>query len=239
MSVAPKHVAVIMDGNGRWAKKRFMPRVAGHRAGRNAARKAIKYCVQHADIDVLTLFAFSTENWSRPEDEVNGLMELFATALNDELPKLQENGIRLRFIGDWSRFSNKLQAQMHHSQEVTATGRRLTVQLALNYGGRAEIVRASRQLAEQVKAGALQPEAITEETIASHLYSRGVPDPDLFIRTGGESRISNFLLWGLAYSELYFSATLWPDFDEAAMQEAVDWFATRQRRFGKTGEQLG
>lgn len=239
MSVAPKHVAVIMDGNGRWAKQRFMPRVAGHRAGRSAARKTVEYCARHADIDVLTLFAFSTENWSRPEDEVNGLMELFATALNDELPKLQENGIRLRFIGDWSRFSNKLQAQMHHSQEVTATGRRLTVQLALNYGGRAEIVRASRQLAEQVKAGALQPEAITEETIASHLYSRGVPDPDLFIRTGGESRISNFLLWGLAYSELYFSATLWPDFDEAAMQEAVDWFATRQRRFGKTGEQLG
>lgn len=227
-----------MDGNGRWAKRRFMPRVAGHRAGRNAARKTVEFCARHPDIEVLTLFAFSTENWSRPEEEVSGLMELFAGALSDEVPKLQKNGIRLRFIGDWSRFRTTLQAQMHQSQELTAAGRHLTVQLALNYGGRAEIVRATQQLAEQVKAGALQPDEISEEKIASHLYGRDVPDPDLFIRTGGESRISNFLLWGLAYSELYFSATLWPDFDEAAMQEAVEWYGTRQRRFGKTGEQV-
>lgn len=238
MSASPKHVAIIMDGNGRWAKQRFMPRVAGHRAGRNAARQAVEFCARHADVEVLTLFAFSTENWSRPEDEVTGLMELFAGALKDEVPKLKQNGIRLRFIGDWSRFSPKLQSQMHQAQEVTADGTNLTVQLALNYGGRAEIVRATQQLAEQVKSGTLQPNDITEAKIADHLYGRDVPDPDLFIRTGGESRISNFLLWGLAYSELYFSATLWPDFDESEMQEAVGWYSTRQRRFGKTGEQL-
>lgn len=238
MSTSPKHVAIIMDGNGRWAKQRFMPRVAGHRAGRNAARKSIEFCARDADIQVLTLFAFSTENWSRPAEEVSGLMELFANALSDEVVKLEKNGIRLRFIGDWSRFSPKLQAQMHTAQESTAKGKNLTVQLALNYGGRAEITRAACQLAEQVKAGTLQPDEITEERIASHLYSRDVPDPDLFIRTGGESRISNFLLWGLAYSELYFSDTLWPDFDESALQTAVDWFSTRQRRFGRTGEQV-
>lgn len=238
MNTVPKHVAIIMDGNGRWAKQRFMPRLAGHRAGRKAARAAVEFAARNPEIDVLTLFAFSTENWSRPEDEVSGLMGLFGKALSEEVPELKKNGIRIRFVGDLSRFSDELQAQMSAAEELTQGGSHLCLQLALNYGGRADIAQAVRQLAESVAAGELDPAVITEDHIAAQLYGASVPDPDLMIRTGGEKRISNFLLWDSAYAEFYFTDTLWPDFNETAFEAAVNWFAGRQRRFGKTGEQV-
>lgn len=245
MQAAPKHIAIIMDGNGRWAKQRFMPRLAGHRAGRKAARLAVEYAARHKQVEVLTLFAFSTENWSRPEEEVSGLMTLFSKALSEEVAELKKNGIQLRFVGDLSRFSAALQKKMAWAEAETEiqpgseAKPRLCLQLALNYGGRADIAQAVRALAQQVSSGQIRPDQITEDDIAANLYGAGLPDPDLFIRTGGESRISNFLLWGVAYAELHFSDTLWPDFDAAAFDSAMQWFATRQRRFGKTGEQVG
>lgn len=227
-----------MDGNGRWAKKRFMPRLAGHRAGRKAARRVVEYAARHPDVEVLTLFAFSTENWERPEDEVSGLMSLFSKALTEEVVELQKNGIQIKFVGDLTRFSTELQEKMQLAEATTAGGTRLCVQLALNYGGRADILQSVQAIAQKVVAGELAPNNIHESDIAAHLYGAGVPDPDLFVRTGGESRISNFLLWGVAYAELYFTDVLWPDFDEIELDKAVEWFATRQRRFGKTGEQV-
>jgi undecaprenyl diphosphate synthase len=238
MLTPPKHIAIIMDGNGRWAKKRLMPRLAGHRAGRKAAREAVEYAARDADIEVLTLFAFSTENWARPEEEVSGLMRLFASALSEEVGTLEENGIRIRFVGDLSRFSNELQQKMQQAEQRTAQGERLCLQLALNYGGRADITQSVRQLASKVAAGELKPADISETDIAEGLYGAAVPNPDLLIRTGGERRISNFLLWDLAYAEFYFTDILWPDFDAKEMALAVDWFAKRQRRFGQTGEQV-
>lgn len=238
MSNAPQHVAIIMDGNGRWAKKRLMPRLAGHRAGRNAARQAVEFAARHADINVLTLFAFSTENWSRPEDEVSGLMGLFGKALAEEVPELKKNGIAIRFVGDLSRFSAELQTKMAESEALTQGGENLTLQLALNYGGRADITQAVQQLVALAQQGEIEPADISEAAIASKLYGANVPDPDLMIRTGGERRISNFLLWDSAYAEFYFTDVLWPDFDTDAFATAVDWFAGRQRRFGKTGEQV-
>lgn len=227
-----------MDGNGRWAKKRLLPRLAGHHAGRKAARVAVEQAARHADVQVLTLFAFSTENWGRPEEEVDGLMSLFGKALTEEVPRLQEHGIQLGFVGDVSRFPAKLQQQMQAAIDDTAGGQRLSLRIALNYGGRADITRAVKQLAHQVEQGQLAADDITEASIAAGLYGAAYPYPDLLIRTGGERRISNFLLWDLAYAEFYFCDTLWPDFDAEEMQAALSWYAGRQRRFGKTGDQV-
>ncbi len=233
----PRHVAIIMDGNGRWAKKRMMPRIAGHRAGVESVRTIVQACTR-AGVQVLTLFAFSSENWRRPEKEVGLLMELFLTALQRETKKLSSNNVRLRVIGDRSRFPEKLQRAIADSEESTRNNTGLILVVAANYGGRWDITHATRQLAQQVEAGHLRAEAISEEHIRSHVSLADLPEPDLFIRTGGEQRISNFLLWQLAYTELYFTDTLWPDFNEDAFQQALDSFASRQRRFGRTGDQL-
>ena len=232
----PRHVAIIMDGNNRWAKKRLLPGVAGHKAGVDAVRAVIEVCVE-SGVEVLTLFAFSSENWQRPADEVSALMELFLTALRREARKLSQNGIRLRIIGDRSRFHPELQAAMAEAEALASDGRFL-LQVAANYGGQWDITQAARQLAERVQAGELRAEQIDAAMLEGCLATAGQPLPDLCIRTGGEHRISNFLLWQLAYSELYFSDLYWPDFKHEAMRKALANFATRQRRFGKTGDQV-
>ncbi|HWR79030.1 MAG TPA: polyprenyl diphosphate synthase [Pseudomonas sp.] len=234
---APRHVAIIMDGNNRWAKRRLLPGVAGHKAGVSAVRAVIKVCAE-AGVEVLTLFAFSSENWQRPADEVSALMELFLGALRREARKLNENGIQLRIIGDRSRFHPDLQAAMQQAEALTAGNHRFVLQVAANYGGQWDIVQATRQLAARVQQGELQPEAISAEDLQSCLSGADLPLPDLCIRTGGEHRISNFLLWQLAYAELYFSDLFWPDFKHAAMREALADYASRQRRFGMTSEQV-
>ncbi len=233
----PRHVAIIMDGNGRWARRRHLPRVAGHRVGLEAVRKTIKACVEQG-VEVLTLFAFSSENWRRPEEEVGLLMNLFMTALDREVKKLHKNGVSLRIIGDVAGFSPELQERIRQAEELTRENTVLSLNIAANYGGRWDITQACRRLAEEVAAGRLQSESITEEAVRRHLSLSDLPEPDLFIRTGGEQRISNFLLWQLAYTELYFTELLWPAFDDKAFAEAVDSFASRQRRFGRTGEQV-
>lgn len=236
-SVVPRHVAIIMDGNNRWAKKRFLPGVAGHKAGVDAVRAVIEVCAE-AGVEVLTLFAFSSENWQRPAAEVGALMELFLLALRREAKKLDQNGIRLRIIGDRTRFHPELQAAMQDVEQRTAHHTKFLLQIAANYGGQWDIVQAAQQLANAVKCGELEPEAITAERLEGCLSTAAQPLPDLCIRTGGERRISNFLLWQLAYSELYFSDLFWPDFKHQAMREALADFSTRQRRFGKTSEQI-
>ncbi|WP_259756591.1 polyprenyl diphosphate synthase [Pseudomonas sp. GCEP-101] len=233
----PRHVAIIMDGNNRWAKKRLMPGVAGHKAGVDAVRAVIKTCAE-AGVEVLTLFAFSSENWQRPADEVGALMELFLMALRREVRKLSANGIRLRIIGDRSRFAPELQAAMREAEALTANGGSMLLQVAANYGGQWDITQAAQRLAREVQAGHLAAEEITPELIQGCLSTGDQPLPDLCIRTGGEHRISNFLLWQLAYAELYFSDLYWPDFKHDAMQAALQDFASRQRRFGKTSEQV-
>ncbi len=236
-SKRPRHVAIIMDGNGRWARKRHLPRVAGHRVGLEAVRKTIKACVEQK-IEVLTLFAFSSENWRRPAEEVGLLMKLFMTALDREVKQLHKNGVRLRVIGDVSAFSPELQQRIAEAEALTAGNSTLCLNIAANYGGRWDIAQAARSLAAMVERGELAVEAIDESLLAQHLSLAELPEPDLFIRTGGEQRISNFLLWQLAYTELYFTDLLWPSFDAAALQQALDSFASRQRRFGRTGEQV-
>jgi len=233
----PRHVAIIMDGNGRWGRKRHLPRVAGHKVGLEAVRRTINCCVK-TGVEVLTLFAFSSENWRRPKDEVGVLMTLFMTALENEVKKLHQNGVRLRVIGDITAFSPELQQRIRDSEELTRDNNRLHLNIAANYGGRWDITRACRILAEEVEAGRLRSELITPQLIESHLSLTDLPEPDLFIRTGGEQRISNFLLWQLAYTELYFTDLLWPDFGEAAFDEALKSYACRQRRFGRTGDQV-
>lgn len=233
----PRHVAIIMDGNNRWARKRFMPGVAGHKAGVDAVRAVIEVCAEEG-VEVLTLFAFSSENWSRPEDEVGALMELFLRALRREVRKLSENGIRLRLIGDRSRFSAELQRAMADAEALTADGQRMTLVIAANYGGKWDMAQAARGLALDAAAGRLDASAITEDDFQDRLSTAEWPLPDLCIRTGGERRISNFLLWQLAYAELYFSDLYWPDFKHEAMRKALADFASRQRRFGKTSEQV-
>jgi undecaprenyl diphosphate synthase len=233
----PRHIAIIMDGNGRWAKKRNQPRVFGHRAGVEAVRGAVTACAKKG-VEVLTLFAFSSENWRRPEKEVSLLMELLYNALNREVSKLHENQVRLRIIGDRSVFGKKLQRRLAESEELTSANRGLTLVVAVNYGGRWDIAQAARKIARQVQSGQLTPDDINEDNLASHLSLAGIAEPDLFIRTGGEQRVSNFLLWQLAYTELYFTDTLWPDFDENALDDAILSFSKRQRRFGRTGEQV-
>ena len=236
-SLLPRHVAIIMDGNGRWAKKLHMPRVVGHKAGVNTVRGIVEACANKG-IQGLTLFAFSSENWRRPEQEVSLLMDLLLTALQREVKKLHENNVRLRIIGDHSVFSEKLQQQIVVAEQLTVANDGLQLAIAINYGGRWDITQATRQVAVRVARGELDAAAICEQTLNECLALSDLPEPDLFIRTGGEQRISNFLLWQLAYTELYFTDTLWPDFDAHAFELALDSFASRQRRFGRTGDQV-
>ncbi|MDX1300581.1 MAG: polyprenyl diphosphate synthase [Pseudomonas sp.] len=233
----PRHVAVIMDGNNRWAKKRLLPGVAGHKAGVDAVRAVIEVCAE-AGVEVLTLFAFSSENWQRPAEEVSALMELFLGALRRETKKLNANDISLRIIGDRSRFHPELQAAMREAEVQTAGDKRFVLQVAANYGGQWDIAQAAQRLAREVQGGHLRAEDITPQLLQSCLVTGDLPLPDLCIRTGGEHRISNFLLWQLAYTELYFSDLYWPDFKHDAMRKALADFASRQRRFGKTSDQV-
>lgn len=227
-----------MDGNGRWAQQRGKPRHAGHRAGVDSVRSTVEECAR-LGIEVLTLFAFSSENWRRPRTEVNLLMELFISALSREVKRMHANNIRLRVVGDVSAFPDKLQKRIVASERQTESNTGLLLQVAANYGGRWDVTQAARRLAEQVRAGEISPKDIDEDALAGATSMSDVPDPDLFIRTGGDLRISNFLLWHCAYTELYFTRTLWPDFDREAFAEALAEFARRQRRFGQTGEQVG
>lgn len=231
MSQVPYHVAIVMDGNGRWASQRFLPRIAGHRQGVESLSRCVRACAARG-IGVLTVFAFSSENWNRPAEEVSGLMELLVLSLSRELPSLNTSGVRLHFVGDRQRLSEKVQAGLAQAELCTAGNQRLILNVCFNYGGRWDIAQAARKLASQ-------GEAITELSLDRAMALAHVPDPDLLIRTGGELRISNFLLWQAAYSELYFSGKLWPEFDEAALDEAIAFFRTRERRFGQTSAQLG
>ena len=233
----PRHIAIIMDGNGRWAQKRFMPRAVGHQAGVKAVRKIVEYCANH-NVEVLTLFAFSSENWRRPEAEVSLLMALFMATLQREINKLDRNDIRLRFIGDRSAFSDKLQKKMAEGEAQTQNNKALTVVIAANYGGHWDMCQAFLQVQKKMAAGELKTEDINDQLIGQYLSTADLPDPDLFIRTGGEQRVSNFMLWQLAYAELYFTATLWPDFDQNSLEDAIKSFRSRQRRFGHTSEQV-
>jgi undecaprenyl diphosphate synthase len=233
----PRHIAIIMDGNGRWARKRFLPRTAGHRAGVSAVRKTVEWCASKGVL-ALTLFAFSSENWRRPQQEVSVLMGLFLSTLEKETRKLYQNNVRLRVIGDRSAFAADLQDRITAAERMTEANTGLNLVIAANYGGRWDIARAARRLAERVAAGHLGVDEITGERLQAELCLSDLPEPDLFIRTGGECRISNFLLWQLAYSELYFTPTLWPDFDEQELEKAVADYAGRQRRFGYTSEQV-
>ena len=226
----PQHVAIIMDGNGRWAKRRHLPRIAGHRRGVESVRSAVTACVERG-IGYLTLFAFSSENWRRPAKEVALLMQLFQTALANEVDKLHQNGVRLKVVGDTTRFDPKIQALIAQGERLTADNKGLTLTIAANYGGRWDILQAVNRMKNATGE-------IAEETLASHLAMSYAPEPDLFIRTGGEQRISNFLLWQLAYCELYFTEMLWPDFGAAALDEAIASYGRRERRFGRTSEQV-
>jgi undecaprenyl diphosphate synthase len=233
----PRHVAVIMDGNGRWAARRALPRHLGHRAGVKAVRAVVEGCARRG-VEALTLFAFSSENWGRPLEEVSRLMELFVEAMEREVDELHRNGIRLRFIGELERLKPGVRAGIAAAEERTAGNTRMTVHVAISYGGRWDIVRAARRFAERATTGGLEPAAIDETAFARELALGDAPDPDLFIRTGGEQRISNFLLWNLAYTELYFCDCLWPDFDDAELARAFEHFAGRQRRYGLTAPQV-
>lgn len=233
----PRHIAIIMDGNGRWAQRRGLPRHAGHPVGVEAVRKVIEHCVQR-QIQVLTLFAFSSENWRRPKNEVGLIMDLFIRSLRKEARRLHRNGVRLKVIGDRSAFSEKLQQRIQEVEALTAENQVLVLQVAANYGGRWDMLQATKKLAHAVQQGLLEPDEIGETEVSRSLSFPDLPDPDLFIRTGGEQRLSNFLLWQAAYAELYFTDLLWPDFDATALDTALEVYAGRQRRFGKTGEQV-
>ncbi len=233
----PRHIAIIMDGNGRWAQARRRPRIIGHRAGSRAVKRCVEFCLQRG-VGALTLFAFSSENWDRPEDEVSGLMKLFLGALEREVDELHRLGVRLRFIGERERFSEGLRNRMAAAETLTQANFRLQLNVAASYGGRQDIARAARALAQEVAEGRLLPGQIDEAALASRMALADLPAPDLFIRTGGELRISNFLLWQLAYTELWFTEALWPDVDAALLHKALDDYAARERRFGLTGEQI-
>lgn len=230
LTTVPHHIAIVMDGNGRWATRRFLPRVAGHKKGVDALRACVRHCAD-AGVKVLTVFAFSSENWNRPPDEVSGLMDLLAAALTREVPKLQAEGVRIHFVGDRSRLSEKVRHGLAQAESVTTHNQRLVLNVCFNYGGRWDIAQAAARLAAR-------GEAITEQTLDRAMALAHVPDPDLVIRTGGEMRISNFLLWQSAYSELYFTDKLWPEFDAAALDKAIADYAKRERRFGRTSEQV-
>ncbi|MGN6236250.1 polyprenyl diphosphate synthase [Dyella sp.] len=233
----PRHIAIVMDGNGRWAKARFQPRSFGHNAGRKAVRDVIEGCVRQG-VEALTLFAFSSENWQRPEDEVSALMGLFLRALDKEVDELHAQGVRLRFIGELAGFSDELRQRMERAMARTAQNARLQLNIAVNYGGRWDIVQAARQAALAIGRGELTAEALDEAALGRWMSLAELPPLDLFIRTGGEQRISNFLLWQAAYAELYFTDTLWPDFDQACLARAIDDYARRERRYGRTSEQV-
>lgn len=233
----PRHVAIIMDGNGRWARKRMLPRYMGHREGVKAVRRIVESC-RTQGIEVLTLFAFSSENWRRPKTEVGLLMELFLRTLRKEVARLHKNNVQLRFIGDRNAFNEKLHSLMDSAEVQTVDNNGMTLVIAANYGGRWDMANAARRLAMQVASGEIKPEEIDSELLGKELSVTDLPEPDLFIRTGGEQRISNFMLWQLAYTELYFTDLLWPDFDVSAFNESLQFFASRQRRFGKTGDQV-
>ncbi|MCU7958684.1 MAG: isoprenyl transferase [gamma proteobacterium symbiont of Bathyaustriella thionipta] len=232
-SPRPHHVAIVMDGNGRWAKKRGQPRHMGHKAGVASVRSVVEQSVL-AGVQVLTLFAFSSENWRRPKTEVSLLMDLFISALKREVKRLCKNNVRLRVIGDRTAFSERLQKQITQAEQATAQNNGLLLMIAANYGGRWDMMQAARQLCQQVAAGSLQADEVDEQKVSDCLSFSDCPDPDLFIRTGGEQRISNFILWQAAYTELYFTDILWPDFDQSAYIKALNEFAMRSRRFGKT-----
>ena len=233
----PRHVAIVMDGNGRWALGQGRERNAGHQSGLGPVRTVIEQAVKHG-IEALTLFAFSSENWARPPDEVAAIMDLFCDALDQQLPMLQSNGVRLRFIGELAALESRVRVRAAEATAATAANRRLCLQLAVSYGGRQDILTAARRVAARCVNGELDSNHLTVDDFASGLALAGLPDPDLFIRTGGEQRISNFLLWNLAYAELYFIETLWPDFSAADFELALQHFAGRQRRFGLTAAQL-
>lgn len=233
----PRHVAIIMDGNGRWARRRHLPRVAGHRAGARVVRRIVETCARQ-NIECLTLFAFSSENWLRPADEVSLLMRLFSRTLREEEARLCEHGVRLTVIGDRTGLPTALQDDIARVEASTAAGDGLHLMVAANYGGRWDIVQAARTLAADAAAGRLDPGGIDEAAFAGRLATADAPPVDLLVRTGGERRISNFLLWQLAYTELYFTDILWPEFDQDEFDKALDWYANRQRRFGRTGEQV-
>ena len=230
MSSIPHHVAIVMDGNGRWATRRFLPRIAGHKKGMDALSACVRHCHDRG-IKVLTVFAFSSENWNRPREEVSSLMELLAVALSREVPKLNAEGVRLYFVGDRAALSDKVRAGLAQAEAATAPNSRLLFNVCFNYGGRWDIAQAAARLAAR-------KEAITEQSLSEAMALAHVPDPDLVIRTGGERRLSNFLLWQAAYAELYFTDKLWPEFDAAALDEALADYARRERRFGKTSEQV-
>ena len=233
----PSHVAIIMDGNGRWAKQRGLPRTEGHIRGQDALRTTLRAAARRG-IKYLTVYTFSTENWSRPQEEVDALMSILVSAIHAETPQLIAEGVRMRAIGDLSRLPQQAQDSLAESIKLTKDGQQITLILALSYSSRDEIRRASQRLAAEAAAGRLRPDEITEELISSYLDTAEYPDPDLVIRTGGEERISNYLLWQSAYSELYFSETYWPDFGQEALDEALAAYASRERRFGKTSEQI-
>lgn len=235
VGAVPRHIAVIMDGNGRWAKNRFLPRVAGHKRGVEAVRSAVKGCVEFG-VEYLTLFAFSSENWRRPEKEVSVLMQLFVRTLEQEVEKLHENDIRFRVIGDLTRFEPRLRQLIAAAESLTAGNRQLTLTVAANYGGRWDILQAMRRMLAARRE--LVDGGFDESDLIPYLSMSYAPEPDLFIRTGGEKRISNFLVWQLAYTELYFTDTLWPDFDRSTLARAIESYRTRERRFGRTSEQL-
>ncbi len=236
-AVKPGHIVVVMDGNGRWAKQRHLPRTAGHHAGVKSTRKLVELCVKES-ISALTLFAFSSENWKRPEQEVSSLMELFISTLQSEVKELHKQNVRMRFIGECSAFSAKLQQKINDASTLTENNQGLQLNIAVNYGGRWDIAEACKKIASKAVSGNISVNDIDAEMFNQYVCLSELPDPDLFIRTGGERRISNFLIWQLAYTELYFSDVLWPDFDEQEFTQALSWYAGRQRRFGKTGDQV-
>jgi undecaprenyl diphosphate synthase len=235
--IVPRHIAIIMDGNGRWANKRLLPRVAGHRKGVESVRASVRAAIEQG-VEYLTLFAFSSENWRRPPDEVSILMDLFARALEQEVAKLHSNGIRFRVIGDTSRFDRRIRDLVTAGEALTASNTRLTLTVAANYGGRWDIAQAARRYFAAHPDALANGRPFMPEALEPYLAMAYAPEPDLFIRTGGEKRISNFLLWQLAYTELYFTDMLWPDFDAAAISAAIDSYATRERRFGRTSAQV-
>lgn len=234
----PRHIAVVMDGNGRWAERRHRPRTFGHRAGARTVKLCVRFCLEQR-IEALTLFAFSSENWKRPKEEVGALMTLFLRSLDREVDELHRHGVRLRFIGERTHFSTAIRDRMDKSETMTAGNSALTLTIAASYGGRWDIVQACRDIAHNARMGTLDPDTIDESSFAARLGLADLPEPDLFIRTGGDHRISNFLLWQMAYTELWFTDTLWPDLDEAELHRALADFAARERRFGLTSAQIG
>ena len=233
----PQHVAIVMDGNGRWANKRFLPRAAGHREGVKAVKKIIEASA-NAGVQILTLFAFSSENWNRPKAEVSALMDLFVSSLDKEVSNLDKNGIRIQFIGDRSQFGEKLQEKIRQAEQITSKNEKFVLNIAANYGGRWDIVQACKTLCEKVRSNSIDLDDLDENEFALHLSTGVMPDPDLLIRTAGEQRVSNFLIWQMAYTEFYYTDLNWPDFDGKQLQIAFEEFTRRKRKFGRTQEQV-